>query len=90
MFVIAGIMIAIRVTSRGVLVIISVVGMGLVVVSVAGRDDECRSPHDAEYDADDDVQRTFSLYIDRNAKIVSAFIRNPHPNTITQLQETNL
>ena len=42
-----------------------------------------------KYDADDDAQRIFLLYIDRSAKIVSAFSRNPHPNTITQLQETN-
>ena len=42
------------------------------------------------YDADnDDAQRIFLLYIDRSAKIVSAFSRNSHPNTITQLQETN-
>ena len=43
-----------------------------------------------KFDADgDDAQRIFLLYIDRSAKIVSAFSRNPHPNTITQLQETN-
>ena len=41
------------------------------------------------YADNDDAQRIFLLYIDRSAKIVSAFSRNPHPNTITQLQETN-
>ena len=51
---------------------------------------KCRSANVFVFIADgDDAQRIFLLYIDRSAKIVSAFSRNSHPNTITQLQETN-